>query len=140
MGFYVKDVLITHGQGPSEVLLNTDIKEKVQAFTKNIVNPDYKVPVVSNRCPICFGESFNLLNNSKIRCSVCDLTGEIIENQNEVLISFPADPINQSRWSAENLKDHMENWVEGSVQTYKGRMREIMKLRNSIKTSINTTK
>jgi len=140
LGFYIKDVLVAHGQGPSEVVLDPDIKNKIEIFTKNIANPDYKVPNISNKCPVCFGESFNILDKSKIKCAICNLSGEIIGNKDEILISFPEDAINNSRWSADNLKDHMENWVEGSIQRYKEKIREIMKLRNSIKVSINKSK
>lgn len=132
LGFYIKDVIVTHAQGPSEVLLNTDITEKMALFTENIINPDYKIPNISNKCPVCFGESFNILGKSRIKCPVCNISGEIIDNGDKPLILFSENDINSNRWSDKNLKDHMENWVAKSWLEYRKKVREVMQARKKL--------
>lgn len=127
LGFYVKDVLLVHGQGPSEVVLIPDIEEKVKTFTSNIIDPDYKVPHISNKCPVCFGESFKILETNKVKCQICNITGKVTTQQDsKILIEFPENSMQVSRWSNENLKDHMENWVGGSIEIYRKKTREII--------------
>jgi len=133
LGFNVKDVLIEFGQGPSEVLLNEDIEEKIRKFTDKILYSTQKYPVISDRCPVCFGNSFNLLDNVTVKCPVCNLKGKITESKNnKTLLLFSESDINNSRWSKENLKDHMENWVARSGQRYRERVKEILKRRKNL--------
>jgi multimeric flavodoxin WrbA len=133
LGFYIKDLLVAYGQGPSEVLLDENIEDKIKVFTERIIDSAYKVRDLSERCPVCFGNSFNILNQSTVKCPVCNLTGKIKEfRDNKTLILFSESDINNSRWSEKNLKDHMENWVAGSGLRYKEKVKEILKRRKSL--------
>ena len=133
LGFSIKDVFIAYGQGPSEVLLDNNIEEKINVFVNRIIDQDCKIPRLTDRCPVCFGNSFSLLNKTTVKCPVCNLTGKITEyKDNKTLILFSESDINNSRWSEKNLKDHMENWVAGSGQRYREKVKEILKRRKSL--------
>ena len=133
LGFYVKDILVSYGQGPSEVLLNENIEEKIETFSKNILDDTFKSPMLSERCPVCFGNSFQLISSKTVKCPVCNITGEIQNFEHKKpLILFSENVINNSRWSSQNLKEHMESWVGLSGQRYKEKLREIIKIRQKI--------
>jgi len=133
LGFYVKDVLQTYAQGPSEVLLSSNIEEKVKIFTEKVMDPQYKIPSISDRCPYCFGKSFELKGDHRVRCEICDLYGEIVSQEDgKTLILFSEDDINKCRWTEKRLLDHMQNWVENSGRTYRAHVRDVMKLRKQL--------
>jgi multimeric flavodoxin WrbA/uncharacterized Zn finger protein (UPF0148 family) len=133
LGFKIQDVFLAHGQGPAEVLLDADIENKINMFKDNVFDKNHKVATLSDKCPVCFGDSFNLTDKTTVKCPVCNITGKISETKdNKTLILFSESDINNSRWSKENLKDHMENWVTGSGQNYKDRVREIIKRRKEL--------
>lgn len=133
LGFSIKDVLTAYGQGPSEVLLAQDIESKIKIFAERVINPDFKVSNLSDRCPVCFSDSFKLVDQTTVKCRLCNLTGQInCYKDNKTLILFSESDINNSRWSKENLKDHMENWVTGSGQRYREKVKEILKRRKNL--------
>ena|GEM_PF-1242637 len=133
LGFNIKDILIAYGQGPSEVLMDENIESKTKIFTNRIIDANYKVSNLSDRCPVCFGNNFNILDHSSVKCPVCNLTGKIPDyKDNKTLILFSESDINNSRWSEKILKDHMENWIAGSGQRYKEKVKEILKRRKQL--------
>lgn len=133
LGFYVKDVIVSHAQGPSEVLLDIDIERKINDFSSKVIDPEYKVPNLSDKCPVCFGDSFKLTGLSTVCCPVCNISGEIVnQNDNKTLILFSESDINNSRWSSENLRDHMENWVAGSGKKYREKVKDVLRLRKEL--------
>lgn len=133
LGFRIQDVFIGQAQGPAEILLEENIENKINAFTFNVLDENYKYHNLSDKCPICFGSSFNLIDKTTVKCPVCNVKGEISQiKDNKTLILFSESDINNSRWSKKNLKDHMENWVTASGSNYKTRVREIIKRRKEL--------
>ena len=133
LGFYVKDTLHSFAQGPSQVLLIPEIEEKVKNLTDKVLSPEYKIPTLSEKCPLCHGKSYMLLGEGRVKCEVCDLEGKIYSQKDgQTLILFSIDDINNSRWAENNIKSHMQDWVEASGSRYREKVRDIMKLRQKL--------
>ncbi|MEI7475414.1 MAG: flavodoxin family protein [bacterium] len=131
-GFYLNDLKIFYAQGPSEVLLTDNISNEIELFTKEMFRKK-TVQNPSAQCPLCKTDKFAITGQNQIKCSICDIKGEIISYENNrALILFDESDINNSRWEYNNLKQHMVEWVEKSGLKYKSRVRDILKIRKQL--------
>ena len=131
LGFNINDLLFEYGQGPSEVLLNINLENNINIFLNNLINPEPYKNEHTDRCPVCFGKSFEILDEDVIKCPTCNIKGEISKKDNKTLILFSESDINNSRWTEKNLVDHMEHWVEESGLRYREKVKEILKKKKS---------
>lgn len=131
-GFYVNELKIYYAQGPSEIVLYENLDIEIREFSDNLFR-NKQINNPSSHCPICKTDKFKIISNEELICPICNIKGKIISyNDSGALILFNENDINNNRWSYENLKEHMTDWVQKSGVRYKSQVKNILKLRKQL--------
>jgi multimeric flavodoxin WrbA len=118
-GFSVNDVLIAAGPGPGEVLLNEEYVDRAKQMGANILTSSLQLPEEGTKCPICHTEYFQVLGPTRVKCPLCNITGEAIgEKGGKALIRFDKETFDHHFWTLKERQDHRTNWVAASGPRY----------------------
>jgi len=125
-GFSVNDVLIAAGPGPGEVLLNQEYVERAKRMGATILTSKPQLPGEGTKCPVCHTEYFQLLSPTRVKCPLCNITGEAIgEREGKAWIRFDQESLAHHFWTLKERQDHRTNWVAASGPRYMSRIEEI---------------
>jgi NAD(P)H-dependent FMN reductase len=132
-GYRVKAFEHLHGQGPADILIHEDLDSRLHSFVKKFLNPSSEYVNPATYCPVCFTDSFNLIDHQKVICPICNIKGEVqgfVDKR--AIIHFDEADLLLNRWTGTELKQHMQEWVAGSVDRYRTNLREIVTKRKEL--------
>ncbi|MBI4721636.1 MAG: flavodoxin family protein [Candidatus Stahlbacteria bacterium] len=146
LGFRVIDSFYVRGAGPGEVLLNAEPILRLKKGIQNIMNWQVKPfeAQISAHCPVCFSTIFERIGDNRYRCPVCIVECEARDVENPVENSaasgkvsgkgfyFPAETLNNHRWTPKNVEDHFTNWILKTKDRFKKNITEIQKQKRKL--------
>lgn len=133
-GFWITDALLAPSPGPGEILLRGESVERARGIGRNLLSAQKSSPLEDTRCPICFGEAFELREGRRVECPICWVRGEVIgTREGKGLIRFDDDWPAQNRWIPESMRDHMNKWVRATQQRFVDNLEAIREARAPFK-------
>jgi multimeric flavodoxin WrbA len=125
MGGKLLASVVVYGAFPGEAVLGEKNRNLVRGVANAILNGKPFVPVeASVVCPLCGGDSFRFLDNSRVRCLLCSNTGHYrIENGGITIAIEPGE--HQLFASLKDALDHAE-WLRSMKKRF-------LEVRNQLK-------
>lgn len=122
LGYNIIDRLVVRAAWPGEVLINNTIKRAKEIGEKIVyaLKGKYDVKYTSSNysCPICGSEALMILPNNRVKCIYCDLTGDLLCTNGKIIVKFPDNPYENSRWTDKRKLEHI-NTIIKSIQEYR---------------------
>ncbi len=129
-GFEVLDSFVAYGAGPGETLLDDEAISRLQNRVEDLLTYQHQPfeSQLSKHCPVCFSTLFERVEGKRYRCSVCAVEAE----ERPDGFYFTADSLNDHRWTQKNIEDHYRDWILRTKDTFRERLRSIMKKKKEL--------
>lgn len=132
----IKTCTVVYGALPGEILLNEQNKKTATSLGKALFGPS--IQKESPSCPLCGGDTFRFLENSKVRCALCSNSGELTMEKGEPVFNIVKDK-HGLFLSKEEAFQHRE-WLRDQVKRFAEQKERLERVRLSYKEKGNWIK
>jgi multimeric flavodoxin WrbA len=124
---HVKHRCMVYGALPGEVFLNQNNRQTAKKLALTL----FKVPTPPGTpfCPLCYGDTFQFLENNRIRCMLCSNSGTFFIQNDQVTIKINSDG-HDFNLNAEKANEH-RLWLENMQERF---LKEKSKLKKIVLT------
>ena len=121
----IKQRCVVYGALPGEVFLN----QKNRQTAKKLALALFKAATPPNTpcCPLCYGDSFQFIENNRIRCLLCSNTGTLSLQNDQVTVKINSND-HDFNLNAEKANEHrlwLEN-MQGRFLKEKSKLKKIV--------------
>ncbi|WP_407309296.1 flavodoxin family protein [Desulfosporosinus sp. SB140] len=130
LGLEVKDAHMFIGALPGEALLQSEVKERIQALGNSLFGEPR--PLEAGQCPTCWSDLWKFPRPNHAVCPFCGQEAEIRSLDNGTNLHWEFGP-KASRFNKSDLKEHFQVWLNDQVREFGKRRKELAVIRNRYK-------
>lgn len=136
-GYEIVDSFVAYAPGPGEIALEEEALARARALGAALAigakpTQALKQPLHEAHCPVCWNNSFSIVDSGIMECPVCRTRGVVYPSTTPggPEIWFDEASIAANRFTLPERLDHMRNWILVTKNTFQQHLREVLRARH----------